>query len=62
MASLIHHIHPYMHKSISEVEKRINNQVAKLANHHIQAVHKHLDAFELCELARQPSAIDFTTI
>ncbi|KAH0761420.1 hypothetical protein KY290_017493 [Solanum tuberosum] len=54
MATLLHHIQPWMQKSIVESEARIEKIVAKQTKQQIQAVHKRLDAFELRVLVSQP--------
>lgn len=61
MATLLHHIHPWMQKSITE-EERIEKRVTKLVEQQLQAVHKHLDAFELRGLARPAPTADLSSI
>lgn len=62
MATLVHYIQPWMQKSISKEEDNIEKRVAKRVEHHIQVVHKYLDAFEQRVLERPSLTIDLTTI
>uniref|UniRef100_M1A7F0 Integrase core domain containing protein n=1 Tax=Solanum tuberosum TaxID=4113 RepID=M1A7F0_SOLTU len=62
MATLLHHIQPWMQKSIAESEARIEKRVAKQTEQQIQVVHKCLDAFELRVLARPVPNTDLSSI
>uniref|UniRef100_M1DJI3 Integrase core domain containing protein n=1 Tax=Solanum tuberosum TaxID=4113 RepID=M1DJI3_SOLTU len=54
MATLLRHIQPYMQKLITESEARMEGMMDRK----VQAVNKHLDAFELRVLERSAPAID----
>ena len=62
MDTLLHHIHPWMQKSIAEAEDRIDKRVAQQMERKIQAVNQRLDAFELRVLTRPAPTIDLTTL
>ena len=58
MATLLHHIQPWMQKSITESEGRMERKMQwKIAE-----VHQRLDAFELRVLARPASSVDVSTL
>uniref|UniRef100_M1DXG2 Integrase core domain containing protein n=1 Tax=Solanum tuberosum TaxID=4113 RepID=M1DXG2_SOLTU len=52
MATLLHHIKPWMRKLIAESEERVEKRMEVKTDQKIQAVHKRLDAFELRVLER----------
>lgn len=62
MSTLLHHIHPWMHKSIPKVEDRIEKKAAQQTELKIHAVHHLLDAFKLRVLAHPAPTIDWTTL
>ncbi|XP_027768212.1 uncharacterized protein LOC114074437 [Solanum pennellii] len=62
MATLLHHIQPWMQRSIAEAEEQIEKKVAQQMERRIQAVHQRLDAFELKVLACPAVTIDLTTL
>ena len=52
MATLLHHIQPWMRRSIAEVKERLERKMAQHTERKIAEVHQCLDAFELRVLAR----------
>lgn len=62
MATLLHHIHSLLQKSIAEVEDQIEKKVVQQTDKSIQAVHQHLGAFELRVLACPTPTIDLMTL
>ncbi|KAG5599281.1 hypothetical protein H5410_030651 [Solanum commersonii] len=57
MATLLHHIHPWMQKSIVESEARMEGMIERK----IQAINKCLDAFELRLLKRPAPTINLSS-
>ena len=47
MATLLHHIQPWMQKSIAESEARMERRMEGMMEQKVQAVNKCLDAFDL---------------
>ena len=45
MATILHHIKPWMQRSIAEVEERLERKMAKHTERKIAEVHQRLDAF-----------------
>ncbi|KAG5610301.1 hypothetical protein H5410_021582, partial [Solanum commersonii] len=62
MATLLHHIQPWMQKSIAESEARMERRMEGMMDLKVQAVNKRLDAFELRVLERSAPAIDLSTL
>ena len=62
MATLLHHIHPWMQRSITEAEKRMEHKMAYNIERKIAKVHKCLDAFELRVLARPAPLVGVSTL
>ena len=62
MAILLHHIHPWMQKSIVEAEDQTDNRKAQHKKRKVEMVHQHLDAFELQVLAHPAPTIDLNTL
>ena len=62
MATLLHHIQPWMQKSIVKANEQIEKNISQQTERHILAVHQHLDAFELRVIARPSPTIDLTTL
>ena len=62
MASLLHHIQPWMQRSISEAEERLERKMAQHTEWKITEVHQRLDAFELRMLARPAFPVDVSTL
>ena len=58
MAILLHHIQPWMQKSITESEARKERKMQRK----IAKVHQRLDAFELRVLARPAPPVDVSTL
>ena len=54
MATLLNHIQPWMQKSITESEERLERKMVQYTERKIAEVHQRLDAFELRVLAWQP--------
>ena len=52
MATLRHHIQPWMQKSITESEERLERKMVQYTERKIAEVHQRLDAFELRVLSR----------
>ncbi|XP_015068717.1 uncharacterized protein LOC107013283 [Solanum pennellii] len=52
MATLLHHIQPWMQKSITESEARLEKKMQQFTERKIAEVNQRLDAFELRVLAR----------
>ncbi|KAG5632509.1 hypothetical protein H5410_004226 [Solanum commersonii] len=62
MATLLHHIQPWMQKSIAESEARVERRMEDMMDRKVQAVNNHLDAFELRVLERPAPAIDLSAL
>ena len=62
MATLLHHIQPWMQKSITESEERLERKMMKFTERKIVEVNQHLDAFELRVLARPAPPVDVSTL
>ena len=58
MATLLHHIQPWMQKSIIESKARMERKMQQK----IAEVHQRLDAFELRVLARPAPPVDVSTL
>ncbi|KAG5620829.1 hypothetical protein H5410_006047 [Solanum commersonii] len=56
MATLLHHIQPWMQKSIAESEARVERRMEDMMDRKVQAVNNRLDAFELRVLGDRPPA------
>uniref|UniRef100_M1DF00 Integrase core domain containing protein n=1 Tax=Solanum tuberosum TaxID=4113 RepID=M1DF00_SOLTU len=62
MATLLHHIQPWMQKSIAESNARIERRMEGMMDRKVQAVNKRLDAFELRVLERSALATDLSAL
>ena len=62
MATLLHHIQPWMQKSIAESEARMERRMEAMMDRKVHAVNKRLDAFELRVLERSAPATDLSTL
>ncbi|KAG5580536.1 hypothetical protein H5410_051163 [Solanum commersonii] len=62
MATLLHHIQPWMQKSIAESEARVEHRMEDMMDRKVQAVNNRLDAFELRVLERPAPAIDLSVL
>ena len=58
MATLLHHIQPWMQKSISESEERLERKMVQFTERKIDEANQCLDAFELRVLARPSPPMD----
>ena len=61
MATLLHHIQPWMQRSIAEAEERLERRMVQHTEQKIAEVHQRLDAFELRVLARPSPPVDVST-
>ena len=62
MATLLHHIQPWMQRSITEAEERLERKMVQHTERKITEIHQHLDAFELRVLARPAPQVDVSTL
>ncbi|KAG5614513.1 hypothetical protein H5410_014337, partial [Solanum commersonii] len=62
MATLLHHIQPWMQKSIAESEARVERRMKDMIDRKVQAVNNRLDAFEMRVLERPAPAIDLSVL
>ena len=62
MATLLHHIQPWMQKSITESEERLERKMQQFIERKIAEVNQRLDAFELRVLARPAPPVDVSTL
>ena len=60
IATLLHHIQPWMQQSIAESEARMERRMEGMMDRKIQTVNKRLDAFELRVHERPAPAIDLS--
>ena len=51
MSTLLHHIQPWMQRSMDEAEERLERRMVQHIERKIAEVHQHFDAFELQVLA-----------
>ena len=62
MATLLHHIQPWMKRSIAEAEKRLERRMVQHTERKIAEGHQRLDTFELRVLARTAPPVDVSTL
>ena len=62
MATLLHHIQPWMQRSIAEAEGHLERRMVRHAELNIAEVHQCLDAFELRVLARPAPQVDVSIL
>ena len=62
MATLLHHIKPWMQKSITESEARLERKMQQFTERKIAEVNQRLDTFELRVLARPAPLVDVSTL
>ena len=62
LAALLHHILPWMQKSITESEERLEQKMVQYTERKIAEVNQRLDAFELRVLARPSPSVDVSTL
>ena len=58
MATLLHHIQPWMQRSVAEAEERFERKMVQHTERKIAEVHQLLDAFALRVLARPAPSVD----
>uniref|UniRef100_M1DCD1 Integrase core domain containing protein n=1 Tax=Solanum tuberosum TaxID=4113 RepID=M1DCD1_SOLTU len=61
MVTLLHHVKPWMQRSIAESEVRMGQRMETMTEHKVQGIHKRLDAFELRVLERPSPATDLSS-
>ncbi|KAK4733702.1 hypothetical protein R3W88_007963 [Solanum pinnatisectum] len=62
MATLFQLVRPRMQHAIEESKARIEQWVEHMMDQKVQAIHKHLDTFELRVLERPALTVDVTTL
>ena len=62
MDTLLHHIQPWMQRSITEYEERLERTMMQFTKRKIAEVNQRLDAFELRVLARPAPPVDVSTL
>ena len=62
MATLLHHIQPWMQKSITKSEARLERKMQQFTERKIAEVNQRLDSFELRVLARPAPPVDVSTL
>ena len=62
MATLLHHIQPWMQKSITESEECLEQKMVQYTERKNAEVNQHLDAFELRVLAQPAPPVDVSTL
>ena len=58
MAKLLHHIQPWMQKSITELEERVERKMVQYTERKIAEVHQRLDTFDFRVVARPAPLMD----
>ena len=62
MTTLLHHIQPWMQRSIAEAEEHLERRMVQHTEGKIAEVHHRLDAFELRVLAWPAPLVDVSTL
>ena len=62
MATLLHHIQPWMQNSITESEARLERKMQQFTERKIAEVNQRLDTFELRVLAHSAPPVDVSTL
>ena len=62
MDTLLHHIQPWMQKSISESEERLEHKMVQYTETKIAEVHQRFNDFELRVLARPAPLVDVSSL
>ena len=62
MATLMHHIQPWMHRSIAEAEECLERKIVQHIERKIPEVPQRLDSFELRVLACPSLQVDVSTL
>ena len=62
MATLLHHIQPWMQRSITESKERLERKMMQFTERKIAEVNQRLDALDLRVLARPAPPVDLSTL
>ena len=62
MAIFLHHIQPWMQRSIGEAEERLERKMVQHTEQKIAEVHQRLDTFELGVLAPPSPQVDMSIL
>ena len=62
MAKLLYHIQPWMQRSITKEEERLEQRMVQHTEWKIAEVHQRLDAFELRVLSQPAPQVDVLTL
>ena len=62
MATLLHHIQPWMQRSITETEERLERKMVQYKERKIAEVHQRLDVFESRVLAWPNRPVDVSNL
>ena len=62
MATLLHHIQPWMQKSITELEERLERKMVQYTERKIAEVHQRLYTFKFWVLAPLAPPVDVSTL
>ena len=62
MATLLHHIQPWMQKPITESKERLERKMVQFIERKIAEGHQRLDAFELRVIARPAPPVDVSSL
>ena len=62
MATLPHHIQPWMQRSITEAEEHLERKMVQHTERKIAEVHQRLDAFELRMFVQPAPPVDVSTL
>ena len=62
MATLLHHIQPWMQRYIGEAEERLEKKIIKHTERKVMEVHQRFNAFELRVLVRPAPTVDVASL
>ena len=62
MATLHHHIHPWMQRSIVDTDQSLESKMVQHTERKIIEFHQHLEAFKLRVLARPAPQVDLSNL
>ena len=62
MTTLLHHIQPWMQRSIAEAEEHLKRRIVQHTEQKIAEVHQRLEAFELKLLAHPAPQVDVSIL
>ena len=62
MSTLLHHIQPWIQRSITESKEHLERKMIKFTERKIAEVNQRLDVFELRVLARPAPPMDVSTL